>query len=326
MAALFIRGAERMTITKTDFTFMSKDGLEIHGCKYVRADIEATGAMQIAHGMAERASRYDAFAKTLAEAGYVVYANDHRGHGRNVSDLEDLGYLGEKNGLVYLIDDMARLTDIIRKENPSLPVFLFAHSMGSFAAQRYIMDHPTKIRGLILSGSNGSHGVILHVGKFLAFLEKNLRGNKAKSKLLDKIIFGSYNRNFSPSRTAFDWISRDENEVDKYVNNPYCGTVFPASFYFEFFKTLQYIENKANLPKIPKDLPILIVSGSDDPVGNFGKGTNNLYERYKSIGHKNVEYKIYDKARHELINEINRDEAISDIIAWLNKTLTTSES
>lgn len=303
----------------TSFSFESKDGKKIYTYKWENLNIIPKGIIQISHGMAETAARYKEFADILAENGFIVYANDHRGHGQNVNDIGELGYLGSGDGFLKLIDDMGILTDIIQNDYPDLPIILFGHSMGSFASQRYIMDYENKIDGLILSGSNGAQGGILNFGKLIATFESKLRGEKAKSNLLNKLSFGSYNSKFKPNRTEFDWLSRDENEVDKYINNPLCGSVFPASFYRDFFKTLQYIEDKNNLSKIPKDLPIYIISGGDDPVGNFGVGVKNLYERYKNAGTKYVDYKIYIDARHELLNEINRDEVILDIINWIDK-------
>lgn len=308
-------------IKQDNFTFTSKDGSEIYTYKWFDEEIKPRAAIQIAHGMAERAGRYEEFAHALVKTGCIVYANDHRGHGNNATDLKDLGYLGDEKGFKYLVDDMARLTDIIRKDNPDIPLILFGHSMGSFAAQRYIMDYKKDIQGLILSGSNGDHGSVLKLAKTIALAEKKLRGNRAQSKLLHKLSFGTYNRNFAPTRTEFDWLSRDEKEVDKYVNDPYCGTVFPASFYYEFFDSLLYVENKDNFSKIPKNLPILIISGDQDPVGFFGKGVENLYRRYMGLGLGKVKYKLYEGARHELLKGPNRKRVIADIIDWIDSTI-----
>lgn len=310
-----------MENTKTNFTYKSKDGSIIHAYKWGQKTPKTKAIIQISHGMAEHAGRYDEFAKTMVNENFILYGNDHRGHGKNILDLRDLGYLGKTDGFINLVRDMVSLTDIIKEENDGLPIILLGHSMGSFAAQRYIMDYPNKIQGLILSGSNGSQGFILKFGKFLAKIEKTLRGDKAKSQILNKLSFGSYNKNFAPNRTEFDWLSRNEKSVDRYINDSYCGTVFPASFYYEFFDTLEYIENSNNFGKISKDLPILIISGADDPVGGFGKGVQNLYKRYESIGIEKLDYNLYDGVRHEPLNEINRDEIISDIIQWANKII-----
>ncbi|WP_025728727.1 alpha/beta hydrolase [Atopobacter phocae] len=301
-------------------TFLSNDQREIVAYKWNQLTQPAKGVVQIAHGMAETASRYEHFAKALNENGWIVYANDHRGHGESADSKEQLGYLGETKGFERLVSDMDMLTTIIRNENPTLPIYLFGHSMGSFASQRYLMDYHNRIDGVILSGSNGEQGLLtLNAGQLLAQLEMSIRGKKAKSRLMNQLIFGRYNRLFKPKRTGFKWLSRDKHEVDKYVQNPYAGGIFPTSFYVYLINNLKYIENQKNFYKIPKNIPIFIISGSDDPVGDYGKGVKKLYQRYKQLLVKSVEMKIYHQARHELLNETNKDEVIVDIINWLNQ-------
>lgn len=303
------------------FTFKSTDQTEVFAYKWTRENQDLKGIVQISHGMAETAARYKRFAKALTSHGFIVYANDHRGHGETSKNIECLGYLGPEDGFDLLIQDIAKLTEIIREENPNLPIYLFSHSMGSFAAQRYIMDYKDKIDGLILSGSNGAQGIMLKAGKILAKIEMLIRGRKAKSKMMNTLTFGSYNKNFQPQATGSEWLTRDEEELAKYIENPFCGTIFTTSFYYEFLDTLEYIEDKENFEKIPKDLPILILSGGQDPVGDFGKGLENLKERYLSQGVKDLDIKLYEGARHELLNETNRDEVTEDILNWLEKTI-----
>lgn len=308
-----------LSFTEDYFTFKSSDQTEVFVYKWTRKDQEAKGVVQISHGMAETAERYKRFAKILTAHGFIVYANDHRGHGQTAESIESLGYLGERDGFKLLIEDIAKLTEIIREEHPSLPIYLFSHSMGSFAAQRYIMDYQGKIDGLILSGSNGEQGLILKAGQGLAKIERLIRGKKAKSKMMNTLTFGLYNKSFHPQTTGSEWLTRDEEELAKYIRNPYCGTIFPTSFYDEFLGTLKYIEDKENFEKIPKKLPIYIISGSQDPVGDFGKGVKNLEERYKGQGVEDLEMKLYDGARHELLNETNRDQVTQDVLNWLEE-------
>lgn len=306
------------------FTFHSKDQRKIFVYFWYREGITPKGIVQISHGMAETAARYKDFARELTQNGFFVYANDHRGHGKSADSPEEQGYLGEEDGFELLVLDIKKLTKIIRKNHPTIPIYLFSHSMGSFAAQKYIMDDADRIDGLILSGSNGKQGFILSVGKILSKIEMIFRGKKAKSKFMNQITFGQYNKNFQPEITGVEWLTRDKNEQIKYLNNPYCGSIFPASFYYEFFSHLQYIENKKNFDKIPKDLPIYILSGDEDPVGDFGRGVQNLNKRYKKQGVKDLNMKLYEGARHELLNEINRAEVMEDIILWLDKKLEES--
>ncbi|MDN6161868.1 MAG: alpha/beta hydrolase [Atopostipes sp.] len=308
-------------LIKENFRFFSEDGREIFVYQWKAKREKLKGVIQISHGMAETAARYECFAKELTKNGFVVYANDHRGHGKSADNINEQGYLGEKNGFSLLIADMAKLTEEIKKIYPNLPIFLFSHSMGSFAAQEYIMEYSNKIKGLILSGSNGEQGSILAVGKLISKIEMIIRGKKAKSQLMNKLTFGYYNDNFKSEATGVEWLTRDLKEQKKYLENPYCGEVFPTSFYHSFFNHLQYIEDKENFHKIPKDLPIFIISGSCDPVGDFGQGSLKLKNRYLESGVKDVSLKLYKGARHELLNELNKKEVMTDIIQWLEKRL-----
>ena len=299
------------------FTFTARDKREIfvHKWSPLRGEIKAV--LQIAHGMAEHGKRYEEFAEFLNRHGYLVYANDHRGHGKSADSLEYLGYLGEDQGFKLLVEDMCQLSQIIKMENSYKKIFLLGHSMGSFASQRFIMDYPKQVDGVILSGSNGSQGSVLKLGILLAKRESRRKGPKEKSKLLNNLSFASYNKKFKPNRTDFDWLSREDKKVDQYIEDPFCGEIFPASFYLEFFKTLSYIEAKENFSKIPLPLPIFIISGDKDPVGRMGRGVESLYQRYLKVGVKDLQKKLYQGARHEVLNEINRQEVMTDIVQWL---------
>ena len=303
-----------------EFYFKGKNKLDIHVYKWEPEDgRKIKGIIQIAHGMAETASRYERFAKFLTGKGYVVYANDHRGHGKTAGEVSNLGYLGDKDGFRYLVEDMYLLTQKIKEEYKELPLFLFSHSMGSFAAQEYIMHYGEELKGAILSGTNGKQGILLDLGLLVAKRQAKKHNRREQSPLLDKLIFGSYNKQFKPNRTPFDWLSRDEKEVDKYIANPFCGTVFTVGFFNDFLSELKYIEAKENINKVPKDLPIYIFAGDKDPVGRNGKGILTLYNTYKQAGIKNVSYKLYPGGRHEMLNEINRDEVMRDTLAWIEK-------
>ena len=275
--------------------------------------------VQIAHGMSETAIRYKEFAQELTKNGYVVYINDHRGHGITAKTIDNIGYLAEKDGFTCLVEDMNILTNIIKEENPDLPIYLFGHSMGSFVSQRYIMEYGDNLAGLILSGSNGKHGKILKVAQLISKSEIKKHGRRHRSKKLDNLIFGGNNKGFKPSKTDFDWLSRDEKEVQKYIDDPFCGVLFTCGFFYDFIKGLQEVEDKENLKKVPLDLPIYIMSGDKDPVGKNGKGVLRLKDRYVNLGVKKVSCKLYEGGRHEMLNEINKEEVIKDIISWLDE-------
>lgn len=305
----------------TNFVFKGEEDLDIYTYKWESEDsnLEIKGIVQIAHGMAETAKRYERFAEELTQNGYKVYINDHRGHGKTANTLNNVGHLAEKDGFKCLLMDISKLTDIIKQENKGLPIYLFGHSMGSFVSQNYIMEYGYKIDGLILSGSNGDRGPILNIAEKVAKREVKKHGRRAKSRKLDRLIFGGNNKKFKPARTEFDWLSRDEQEVDKYINDEFCGGVFTAGFFHDLINGLKIIENRENLKKVPLDLPIYIMSGDKDPVGRNGKGVLNLKDRYKRLGVKNLSYKLYKDGRHEMLNEINRDQVTMDIINWLNQ-------
>ena len=302
-----------------NFSFRSEYGTAIFVYHWSpKPDVNIKGVVQIAHGMAETASRYERFASFLTENGYVVYANDHRGHGRTAESLDGVGYLADKDGFDWLVKDMHQLTHIIKSENTGLPLFLFGHSMGSFAAQLYLMSYGHELRGAILSGSNGKAALLHNIGFIIAAGEVRKHGRKAKSEKMNKLSFGSYNNAFKPNRTEFDWLSRDNDEVDKYINDPYCGGIFTAGFYYDFMKGLKETDKIRDFDKIPKGLPVYIVSGDKDPVGGAGKGVNKLYRAYKKAGLEDVTIKLYPEGRHEMLNEINRDEVMKNVLNWLN--------
>ncbi|WKY47920.1 lysophospholipase [Eubacteriaceae bacterium ES3] len=303
-----------------NFSFVSEDETQVFVYKWEPIDAERPkGIVQIAHGMAETAARYERLAKFLTAKGYIVYANDHRGHGRTAGSLEKVGVLARENGFERMVADMHQMSLKAFEENPGLPLFLLGHSMGSFAAQRYLMLHGNKLSGAILSGSNGRDWIIHQMGFAMAAAEVRRKGREAKSERMDKLSFGNYNKRFKPNRTQFDWLSRDAFEVDKYINDPYCGEVFSAGFYYDFLQGLLEIGKNKNIALIPKYLPIYLFSGDQDPVGNAGKGLKKLKEVYQKHGISEVDLKLYPGGRHEMLNEINRDQVMSDLLVWIEK-------
>ncbi|OLS15159.1 MAG: lysophospholipase [Promethearchaeota archaeon CR_4] len=299
------------------FSFKDHDGIDIFVYKWA-PDGEVKAVLQIAHGMVEHGARYARPAEKFTQAGYVVYLNDHRGHNKTAKDLDKKGQLGP-GGWESMVKDLKQLTDIIKKENPGLPVFLLGHSMGSFLAQEYIQQYGKELKGAILSGTNGFMSkLILALGKMMAKSDVKKLGPNALGVKMDNNFFGKYNKFFEPAKTKFDWLSRDEVEVKKYVDDPWCGFVCPTSFYVEFLTGLSTIWKKTNEARIPKDLPIYMYSGMLDPVGSNTKGVTKLFNRYKKLGIKDVTKKFYEGARHEMFNEINRDEVYKDVVQWLN--------
>jgi len=319
-AGNIINAREDDQMKKDSLTFKAVDGTDVFTYKWLPDDVSAVkGAVQIAHGMAEHAARYERFAEALTKAGYAVYANDHRGHGKTAGTQKNMGYFADENGWQKVVDDMHTLTGIIKKENPGKPFFLFGHSMGSFLSRHYAMLYGSELTGLILSGTGGDPGIIGKIGIFVARLDAKLHGKKAKSNIMNKLSFGAFNNAFKPNRTEYDWLSRDNAEVDKYIHDPWCGGVFTAGFFCDMLGGLGTINRKENISKIPKNLPVYLFSGSKDPVGANTKGVTQVYHTFKCAGIEDVTLKFYGDGRHEMLNEINREEVFQDTIGWLNR-------
>ena len=301
-------------------TVNAADSTRLHVYRW-SPDGEAKAAVLIAHGMAEHAGRYERFAERLTAAGYDVYAIDHRGHGKTAGTLENVGYFADKDGFEKVVEDLYAVTRTISEDHPELPVFLFGHSMGSILSRAYAVSHSSSIAGLVLTGAGGDPGLLGKVGGVLAFAEGTVRGRRTRSPLLDSMTFGKFNDAFKPARTKFDWLSRDRTEVDLYIADPWCGAVFTTGFFGDLLHGLGVVNDSANVAKIRKDLPILMASGDKDPVGDNGKGVKQVADQFRAAGISSVTVTLYPNARHEILNETNRDEVMSDIIAWLDDRL-----
>lgn len=301
---------------RKSFKFKDSDGVELNAYKWV-PEGKVIGIIQICHGMTETVLRYDEFAKHLNNNGYIVYGHDHRGHGETAMNKDDLGYIADGEGFEWLVKDLYEMINNDKKENKALPLYLFGHSMGSFVSQRFIELHGKDIDGVILSGSNGEPPALTSAGIILSALEIKMFGRRHTSKMMDKLSFGDFNKKFKPNRTGFDWLCSVDSEVDKYIANENCGFICSASFYYDLLRGLKTIHKEDNFKQIPKELPIYIIAGDMDPVGNCGKGIVNLYEKLKYIGIKNVKYKLYKGKRHEILNEDNKLEVMNDVTTWL---------
>lgn len=278
--------------------------------------------VQIAHGMAEHSARYTRFAEALTGAGYAAYADDHRGHGETAPDRRDVGFFAEEDGWDVVAGDLHALTDRIHADHPELPVALFGHSMGSFLARTYATRWSSDIDALVLCGTAGPAGPLGVIGKAVANAQARLRGARHPSGLMNTLTFGQYNSAFKPNRTDFDWLSRDPAEVDKYIADPQCGNVCTAGFYADLIGGLQQANSAAELAKIRRDLPILLISGTKDPVAGDGKGVEKVAAALRTAGVTDVTLTLYPDARHELLNETNRDEVTTDVLRWMGTHLT----
>jgi alpha-beta hydrolase superfamily lysophospholipase len=308
-------------MTKTEFIMTDPVGVNIHVYEWLpEPDVPVRGIVQIAHGMCETAARYARFAAALTGAGYAVYANDHRGHGKTAGKVDLLGDTGE-NGFYWMRLNILQLAAIARSRHEEQPIFLFAHSMGSFLAQKLMCEEGSDVYvGYILSGTNGPRS-LLRVAESLAGMQLSLQGDHHRSVLLNSIVFGNYNLSFSPVRTAFDWLSRDTVEVDRFIADPFCGAICTTRFFRDFFRLLRDIHSRDSLRTLCRDKPVYLFSGQSDPVGMKGQGVMRLAQMYRERGIADVELKLYPEGRHEMLNEINRDQVTADVLDWLSRHL-----
>lgn len=309
-----------MFLRKEEFYYTSSDNLtKIHVITWIPNEIK--GILQIAHGMVEHIGRYDDFAKFLNNYGILVLGNDHLGHGNSINSEESFGYFSKENGNDNLIKDMYYLTKIMKEKYPSLPYVFLGHSMGSFLLRQYLCEYGSELDGAIIMGT-GDESLLKTKGG-MAIIEKiaSKKGWEYRSNIIDKAIFGGFNKNFKPSKTDKDWLTRDENIVQQYISDKRCNFIFTLNAYHNLLYGISKLYNENYLDNMPKDLPILFVSGDKDPVGNFGKGVLNVLNDFKNIGVKNIRCKLYKDFRHEILNEIGKEEVYNDIINWIKDTL-----
>ena len=307
-------------VTRQEFTVPSSDG--IHQLHVMAWSPEGSprGVVQISHGIAEHIGRYDQYATVLAEHGYYVVGNDHLGHGHTATP-EDLGYTAEKAGWFKMCADLERVQQRVKKEYPDLPYALLGHSMGSFLARTFLICYPGKVDACILAGTGQEPSAVVSAGAVLAKAANLKIGGRGKSDFLEKLMFGSYNKNFAPARTAYDWLSRDPLEVDKYIADPLAGFQASTQLVQDLMTGLEFIWNRKNQEKMNRNTPVFFCSGDMDPVGGCGKQVRKVYQRFLDLGCKDVTVKLYPQARHELHNELNREEVYRDVLRWLEEKL-----
>lgn len=282
-------------------------------------EVEVRATIQIAHGMAEHAARYARLAEALVAEGYAVYAQDHRGHGKTAGSDSELGWFGV-DGWNAVVRDLGSLAAFIAGRHPGAKRCLMGHSMGAFMTLCFVLDHSDQTDAVVLSGANVGGGALVHAGRVVAKLECLRQGPMGKSQLIDFLSFGSFNNAFKPSRTDFDWLSRDPAEVDKYVADPRCGFMCTNQLWVDFLAGLIELGESRRLARIRADLPIYVFSGELDPVSK-GKGIDKLVLDLERAGVRHVRKRLYREGRHEMLNESNRDEVTAELLAWLAEHL-----
>jgi len=300
-----------------DFAFRTVDGADLHVSGW--AIEEPKAIVQVLHGMAEYGSRYARLAEALGAAGYTTYAHDHRGHGKSVANGVPPGHMADDDSWNRIVEDAHGVNQEIAKRHPGVPIIVLGHSMGSWVLQQLLFEYPSDMIAAALSGSNGKPPPIAALGKLVARIERMRVGKRSPSSIMQKLSFDEYNKAFAPNRTEFDWLSRDPEEVDKYVADPLCGFGVSTQAWIDFLAGLDRVAKPTNVAKVPKGMPLYLFAGDRDPVGDFGKGMKNLYDAYKRAAIFDVRLKLYPDGRHEMLNETNRQEVTDDFIAWCDE-------
>lgn len=292
----------------------------IHAVRWI-PDQEVKGILQISHGMVEFIERYEEFAEYMTKRGFLVTGNDHLGHGESIRSKEQYGFFNEKNGNTVLLLDLYQLQRKTKELYPNVPYFLLGHSMGSFLARQYLCLYGKELDGAIIMGTGYHSRFEAKLGMRLTKMIAAVKGWEYRSKFVNALAFGSYNRKFRPARTDKDWLTKDEKIVDGYINDERCQFLFTLNGYYNLFFSLAKLSNKDYIQKMPKNLPVLFVSGEDDPVGNFGKGVKKVVDTFKENGMKRVSCKMYPNDRHEILNELDRKKIYQDLYEWIQKTM-----
>lgn len=299
-----------------EYSFPSATGVCEIAARAYTPDGDYDTVLVINHGMAEHQERYRGFIEYLCAGGIAVYMHDMANHGKSNADFAESGWFGDNDGYKGLVDDFKKNFDIAKEENPGKKIYVMGHSMGSFICRCLTAWYPDAgYAGAIYMGT-GDVNPIAGVGLKVAGLVAKIKGTKHKSKMLDSMSFSSYGKGFE-GRTNFDWLTRDTEIVDKYIADDYCGFLFSAKGMQDLVKLNIESNTDAWYAAVPKDLKILLTSGDRDPVGPTGKGIRNIADKLKATGHTNVTVNIYPDCRHEILNELNRDEIMADILAWL---------
>lgn len=310
-------------VTRKEFTFPAKgDGHLLYGCVWVADGFEKYKAIvQIAHGMEEHILRYEGFASFLAKQGFLVCGNDHTGHGRSIEHFQDRGFFGEEEGSwQYLVEDMRYVMTFVQKHFPDLPHFLIGHSMGSFLAREFVTRWGEELTGAVFMGTSGGNP-FLDIGILLSKEGVKRKGAKERGYAVNRLAFGTFNIKFLPKRTDYDWLSSVPEAVEAFIKDDKCGFVFTYAGYRELFLLLKEVSSSQWAECVPKKLPMLLISGKEDPVGDYGKGVERVYHWLKDAGCEKVQIKLYDGGRHEILHETFYRQVYRFLLRWFYEVL-----
>ena len=310
-----------MSIT-SEFYFPSSDGQTlIHVNQWTPVSTPPRGVVQIAHGVAEYGGRYEAFARFLCRRGFVDTAHDHLGHGLSVAPGAPRLYFGERDGWTHVVDDVAALQRQVSRAFPSLPYFLFGHSMGSFITRTYLIRYPGTVQGAVICGTGQQSPLLLSAGLLVANREIRRLGPAGFSPKADNLAFGAYNRAFAPARTPYDWLSANRENVDAYIADPLCGGQVTLGLFRDMLEGISFIGKSANVAKMDRNCALFLISGDQDPVGDMGKGVERVRDLYQKAGIADLRMKLYHDLRHEILNEKSARFVWQDVLDWLEQHL-----
>lgn len=302
-----------------DIYYTSKDGkTNIHACIW-QCGGEPKAVLQIIHGMAEYAARYAPLAEFLNKHGIVVCAEDHLGHGKSVCSEDDLGYFAAKNGWQTVLSDIRGLTEIVRPKYEGVPYFVMGHSMGSFFCRKYISLYGGELAGAIVMGTGFKSAFTTGGAKFITGLVALFKGWRYRSKFIDNSAFGSYNKRFE-KRTPFDWLSANPENVDNYIADPLCGVPFTCNAFYGLFSIISQACKSSTIKAVPEKLPVFVVAGADDPVGDYGKGVEKFTDKLLKYG-KNASLTLYRGCRHEIVNDICAPQLFEDLAGFIEENI-----
>ena len=310
---------------KIIFTYPSSDGrTNIKAIKYL-PDQNIKAIVQVSHGMVEFFERYEDFALFLNQRGILEVGNDHLGHGDSVVDESEWGYFGKEKGYLNVLNDLHTLTLMIKAEYPDVPIFLLGHSMGSFFARRYLFTFKDELDGAIIMGTGYKDKMTLIGGKLLIKIMMLFKNDHYRSKLINSIALGSYNKKWEPSKTHNDWLTKDAEIVNWYSSQKKCSFIFTLNGFYNLFSVLEDVCDKDNIKNMKKSLPVFFVAGEDDPVGDFSKGVLKVIKMFKEAGMEKVTYKFYPNDRHEILNETDKEVVKQDIYNFIESVIKRPE-
>ena len=302
---------------KREFGYLSKDGeTEIHAIEWI-PDGEIKAVLQICHGMSEHIGRYEEFAEYLNARGVYVVGHDHLGHGRSVQGDEYYGYFHAEKGNQYVIGDIQALRSITERKHPDIPYFMLGHSMGSFLLRQYLTMYADGLKGAVIMGT-GYHGLpLLTIGQIFCKMAAARKGWKYRSRFIHNLSFGGFNKKFKKDTDGANWLSANVENCRRFAEDSQCDFMFTVNGYYQMFEGMKTLARRGSVDKIPKGLPIFFMSGSDDPVGDFGKAVYKVYKKYKRAGMKDVRLKLYKGDRHEIL----RETVYQDFYKWMQSKI-----